>query len=205
MDCGALLLAAMTCVSSTPAVDPARFGRVEVFSIHSDLPDAGPIPLSRPVMVAKVRPTKPAVRDRKVKPVIDDVQVMSYAPIEKPSIGVGKLYQLADGNEDMGCIKNNKVLMNAIAVIKKKYGRAVIIDSAYRSPSHNRAVRGAKRSLHMRCAALDLAVPGINKEALFAFAGTIPGIGGRGIYNSGYIHIDTGPRRTWDWRRRKKK
>ena len=57
------------------------------------------------------------------------------------------LYVLADGNEDMGCVKKNARLMSALRKVRAKYGRAVVVDSAYRSPAYNRRVSGAKELL----------------------------------------------------------
>ena len=115
------------------------------------------------------------------------------------------LYVLADGNEDMGCVKKNAKLMSALRKVRAKYGKAVVVDSAYRSPAYNRRVRGAKGSYHMSCNALDIYVTSVSKDALRAFVRTLPEIGGVGIYASGAIHIDTGPVRNWDWRRKSRK
>jgi uncharacterized protein YcbK (DUF882 family) len=115
------------------------------------------------------------------------------------------LYVLADGNEDMRCVKKNARLMAALRKVRAKYGKAVVVDSAYRSPSYNRKVSGAKNSYHMSCRALDISVAGIGKDALRNYIRTLPEIGGVGIYASGSIHMDTGPVRNWDWRRKSRK
>ena len=62
-----------------------------------------------------------------------------------------------------------------------------------------------KSSYHMSCRALDIYVTRVSKDALRAFVRTLPEIGGVGIYASGAIHIDTGPVRNWDWRRKSRK
>ena len=115
------------------------------------------------------------------------------------------LYVLADGNEDMGCVTKNARLMSALRKVRAKYGRAVVVDSAYRSPAYNRKVRGAKGSYHMSCNALDIYVASVSKDALRTFVRTLPEIGGVGVYASGSIHMDTGPVRNWDWRRKARK
>jgi hypothetical protein len=115
------------------------------------------------------------------------------------------LYILADGNEDMNCVTKNARLMSALRKVRAKYREAVVIDSAYRSPTYNRMVSGAKNSFHMSCRALDISVPGVSKDALRDFVRSLPEIGGVGIYASGSIHMDTGPVRNWDWRRKSRK
>jgi uncharacterized protein YcbK (DUF882 family) len=123
----------------------------------------------------------------------------------KAESNVKDLYVLADGNEDMGCVKRNARLMSALRKVRTKYGKAVVVDSAYRSPAHNRKVSGARGSYHMSCKALDIYVPGIGKDSLRNYVRTLREIGGVGIYASGAIHMDTGPVRNWDWRRRSRK
>ena len=105
----------------------------------------------------------------------------------------------------MGCVTKNARLMSALRKVRAKYGRAVVVDSAYRSPAYNRKVRGAKGSYHMSCNALDIYVASVSKDALRTFVRTLPEIGGVGIYASGSIHMDTGPVRNWDWRRKARK
>ena len=96
--------------------------------------------------------------------------------------------------------------MSALRKIRARYGKAVVVDSAYRSPAYNRSVSGAKNSYHMSCRALDVYVTSVSKDALRNYVRTLPEIGGVGIiYASGAIHMDTGPVRNWDWRRRARK
>lgn len=111
------------------------------------------------------------------------------------------LYVKADGNEEMGCLHKNPWMMGVLAAAKKKFGATPVVDSGYRSPAHNRRVSGARGSLHMRCLAMDIKVPGVTKDALAAWLRRYPGMGGVGIYASGYVHFDHGRRRDWDWRR----
>lgn len=111
------------------------------------------------------------------------------------------LYVRADGNEEMGCLHKNAFMMGVLAAAKKKFGATPVVDSGYRSPAHNRRVSGAKQSLHMRCLAMDIKVPGTSKDALAAWLRRYPGMGGVGIYASGFVHFDKGRRRDWDWRR----
>lgn len=119
---------------------------------------------------------------------------------KKLKLKPGAIYALADGNEDMGCMKKNRFMIGVLRDLKAKYGKTVLVDSAYRSPRYNRKVRGAKKSLHMSCQALDVKIPGVSKDKLAAYLRSYPGMGGVGIYSSGSVHFDHGRRRNWDWR-----
>ena len=72
--------------------------------------------------------------------------------------------------------------------------------SAYRTPRTNaklaeRFAGVARRSFHIEGKAVDVRVPGRSKRDLLRAARALKG-GGVGNYR-GYIHIDTGPRRSW--------
>lgn len=91
-------------------------------------------------------------------------------------------------------------LMGLIGQIERRFGEKVVITSGMRSPAHNRRVNGAKASLHMACKAADLHVPGTNGMEVARFVRALPGRGGVGTYcHTAAIHIDTGPKRDWNW------
>ena len=97
-------------------------------------------------------------------------------------------------------------LIDLIRRVERHYGKKPIITSGYRSPAHNRRVRGARRSLHMTCTAADIRVPGVGKSSLARHLRSLPGRGGVGLYcRSGSVHIDIGPKRQWYWGCGKKK
>jgi N-acetylmuramoyl-L-alanine amidase len=83
--------------------------------------------------------------------------------------------------------------------IRARVGVPVRILSGYRNAAYNRAVGGARNSLHTQFRALDLtariAIPDLHRAAV---AVRNDGIfdGGIGVY-TGFIHIDNGPRRNW--------
>ncbi len=74
--------------------------------------------------------------------------------------------------------------------------------SGYRSPRTNTALRStghgvAKRSYHLQGKAIDIRVPGVETAALRRVA-LRQGVGGVGHYpGPAFIHVDTGPVRTW--------
>lgn len=85
--------------------------------------------------------------------------------------------------------------------IAKKLGTKLIINSGYRSPAYNAAQPGsAKNSYHMKGLAMDCSRSAYGSDFAsgekFIKIASQEGIGGIGTYPS-FIHIDTGPRRSW--------
>lgn len=80
-------------------------------------------------------------------------------------------------------------------------GYALTVISAYRTPNYNTAVGGAPNSLHMKGRALDLAPVASGRAsdlakkawALWTSQGQRWGLG---VYPK-FVHVDTGPGRTW--------
>lgn len=103
------------------------------------------------------------------------------------------------GDVQVGCLKPG--LVNILHAVERHYGKKVMVTSGYRSPSHNKAVHGAKRSMHMYCAAADIKMDGVSKWELARYLRAMPGRGGVGTYcHTNAIHIDVGPERDWNWR-----
>ena len=90
--------------------------------------------------------------------------------------------------------------------VERHYGAKIVVTSGYRSPSYNRKVRGARRSMHMFCAAADVQVSGVGKWELARYVRSLPGRGGVGTYcHTNSVHIDVGPERDWNWRCRSRR
>ncbi len=73
--------------------------------------------------------------------------------------------------------------------------------SGYRSPQTNEALRYMKRgvakdSYHTRGMAVDVSVPGVPLRVLRNLAISLR-MGGVGYYPGRFVHLDTGPFRTW--------
>lgn len=74
--------------------------------------------------------------------------------------------------------------------------KPIKINSAYRTPSHNRKIGGARNSQHLEGRALDLEPPkGMSVEMFFALirsGAEAMGIGGIGLYKT-FVHVDCRP------------
>lgn len=82
-------------------------------------------------------------------------------------------------------------LVELLQKIRDKFGVAVIINSAYRTPSHNAKVGGAKNSYHVQGMAADIVIKGISPKRVAQYAEAI-GAGGVGWYEAqGFTHVDT--------------
>ncbi|MDE5755292.1 MAG: DUF882 domain-containing protein [Oscillospiraceae bacterium] len=122
----------------------------------------------------------------------------------KPASKVVKYSKSKDGNKYLS--KNFKVkefackdgsdtiyvdnqLVWYLQQIRDHYGKAVVINSAYRTSSYNKKVGGATNSYHVKGMAADIRISGVAPKTLAAYAKSI-GIKGAGTYSS-FVHVDT--------------
>ena len=81
-------------------------------------------------------------------------------------------------------------LVAVLQEIRSHFGRAVTINSGFRTAAKNKAVGGATYSQHLYGMAADITVKGVSPSRVAAFAETLlPGTGGIGIYGT-FTHID---------------
>lgn len=81
-------------------------------------------------------------------------------------------------------------LVNVLQKIRAHFGKAVTINSAYRTPGRNKAVGGETYSQHLYGKAADIKVKGIAPKKVSAYAETLlKNKGGIGIYST-FTHID---------------
>ena len=103
---------------------------------------------------------------------------------------------------EIACKGTGRVLVNEDAMdrlqdLRTRLGRPMLLTSAYRSPEHNRNVGGARNSYHLQGVAFDVRMENQNPSE-FEAAAREAGFTGFGYYPaSGFMHIDTGPARTW--------
>lgn len=84
-------------------------------------------------------------------------------------------------------------LVELLRRIERQYGQKPVVTSGHRS-------RGRSGSLHRRCMAADIMIPGVSSQALARIARTIPGMGGVGQYcHPNMVHIDIGTARDWKY------
>lgn len=87
--------------------------------------------------------------------------------------------------------------LDKLQALRDRLGKPLVLTSAYRSPEHNRAVGGARASKHMEGIAFDVVMANHDPHEFEAAARSV-GFTGFGYYpRSGFMHIDTGPARSW--------
>lgn len=108
----------------------------------------------------------------------------NFSPAEIACRGTGKLRLNADALDRLQALRN-------------ALGKPLIVNSAYRSPEHNKRVGGAKASKHLEGTAFDISMANHDPETFIA-AARKAGFKGIGTYpKSNFVHIDTGPARNW--------
>ena len=81
-------------------------------------------------------------------------------------------------------------LVAILQKIRTHFGRAVTITSAYRTPSHNKAVGGTTYSQHLYGKAADIKINGVSPDKVATFANKLmSNSGGIGTYGT-FTHID---------------
>lgn len=87
-------------------------------------------------------------------------------------------------------------LANRLQVVRDLLDKPLVITSGYRTEAHNRAIGGAKKSLHLSGMAADVVVPGIPAKEVQKFLRNWSG--GLGLYGT-FTHLDIRPYRA-RWR-----
>lgn len=105
-------------------------------------------------------------------------------------------FRCKDGSDQ---ILIDSALVELLQRIRDHFGGAVTINSAYRTPAHNKTVGGAADSQHLRGTAADIVVSGATPLEVAQYAEHLqPAAGGIGVYKS-FTHVDVRAKRyRWD-------
>ncbi|PWK64650.1 D-Ala-D-Ala carboxypeptidase family metallohydrolase [Aminobacter sp. AP02] len=89
-------------------------------------------------------------------------------------------------------------LSAVLAILQRRFGKRPVVTSGYRPRSGG--------SMHAKCKAADIRIPGVKPGQIASYARSLHGIGGVGTYcTTGIVHVDVGPRRDWHYCSRAKK
>lgn len=106
----------------------------------------------------------------------------SFSPQEMACRGTGRLMIVPDA-------------MDKLQALRNKLGAPMIVNSAYRSPEHNRNVGGAKGSKHMEGIAFDVRMDNHDPDTYISAALSV-GFKGIGTYpKQNFVHVDARPTR----------
>jgi hypothetical protein len=102
--------------------------------------------------------------------------------------------------DELACKGSNSFVINEDALDKLEKMREIMgaplkINSAYRSPSYNKKIGGAKNSMHVQGRAFDVSIKGHNPSTLYT-AALHAGFTGFGFYRT-FLHVDTSNKRSW--------
>jgi len=111
---------------------------------------------------------------------------------------------------ELACKGTGKVMidersLDLLQSLRTMLGKPIYVNSAYRSPKHNKAVGGASQSQHKLARAYDVDMKN-HDPSNFESMARGAGFTGFGFYppkpNGGhnFIHVDTGPAREWGQR-----
>jgi zinc D-Ala-D-Ala carboxypeptidase len=98
-----------------------------------------------------------------------------------------------------GMILIDEHSMDCLQMFRDMVGVPVILNSAYRSPEYNKQIGGAPKSQHLFGKAFDVRITDKLPRERIHEAAMKCGFTGFGDYNT-FVHIDTGPIRSWDLR-----
>ncbi len=128
---------------------------------------------------------------------IDSPSLYTLASVSLYGRSLPNGLKVARKDVEVSCLRPQLVAI--LKTIERRFNKPVIITSGYRSPAYNQKVNGAKRSMHMSCAAADIQVPDTDKWEVAKFVRALPNRGGVGTYCHQSIHVDVGPKRDWNW------
>lgn len=81
-------------------------------------------------------------------------------------------------------------LVEILQKIRNHFGKAVNINSGYRTVSYNKKVDGATYSQHLYGTATDIRISGVKPKDIAKYVETLmPNTGGIGIYST-FVHVD---------------
>lgn len=96
-----------------------------------------------------------------------------------------------------GMLEIHEASLDKLEALRGLVGKPMLVNSAYRSPQHNKRVGGAKGSQHLLARAFDIDMTN-HDPAAFIEAARACGFTGIGTYpRQNFVHIDTGPARQW--------
>lgn len=96
-----------------------------------------------------------------------------------------------------GLLKIDRAAMTKLQALRNALDKPIYVNSAYRSPTYNTRIGGAKHSVHMDAKAFDISMSN-HDPIVFEYEARRAGFTGFGYYpESNFMHIDTGRERSW--------
>ncbi|NLX90790.1 MAG: DUF882 domain-containing protein [Firmicutes bacterium] len=116
------------------------------------------------------------------------------------NIKVSENFTLREFQCKCGCqqVKLHSELLKRLQALRTETRRAVVVNSGYRCPAHNKKVSGAVSSQHLKGTAADIVIVGLPIAEQRKICEKYFADGGIG-YAATYTHVDIGPKRRWTY------
>jgi len=108
-----------------------------------------------------------------------------------------KEFESKDGSKMPSDIFLNMIkLANQLQILRDYTGRAITVNSGYRSPKHNAKIGGSLSSQHLLGKAADITIEGLKPAEVYRLIDELIGMGlmlqgGLGLYEKkGFVHYD---------------
>lgn len=118
-----------------------------------------------------------------------------------------KEFECNDGSKmPLEVYENIIKLANQLQILRDYTGRAITINSAYRSPEHNQKVGGSKTSQHLLGKAADITIQSLKPAEVYRIIEDLIDLGhmlqgGLGLYDT-FVHYDIRKTKArWDYRK----
>ena len=132
----------------------------------------------------------------KTREVFERLKVFSFKSDKSKSISTNfkvKEFKCSDGTDKI--LIDTEFVEKTLQKIRNHFGAPITINSAYRTPTHNKKVGGASNSYHMKGRAFDIVVKGHTPTEVAKYARSI-GVNGVIEYNT-FVHVDSRPKKYW--------
>jgi len=140
--------------------------------------------------VRKEKPKQEEEREQEEMNITQEVKAYSKAKDGTKKLSANfkvKEFACNDGSDPIFIAP---ALVEILQKIRSHFGKAVNINSAYRTPTYNKKVGGATYSQHLYGKAADIRITGVKPKDVAAYVETLmPNSGGIGIY-SNFTHVD---------------
>jgi len=128
------------------------------------------------------------------------MSVITYSLKKDGNTSLSKNFKVKEFkcNDGSDTILISSELVEVLQQIRDHFGKAVKINSAYRSVAYNKKVGGSSKSQHCQGTAADICISGVDPLKIALYVASLPaftqrgGIGyyGRASLTSGFVHVD---------------
>ena len=127
---------------------------------------------------------------------LDEIKVYSLRTDGNKSLSTNfkvKEFSCQDNSDTV--VLHTEFIVNKLQKIRTHFNKPVTINSAYRTPTHNKKVGGSSNSYHVKGRAFDIVVKGVTPNEVAKYAQSI-GIKGIIQYSWG-VHVDSRATKYW--------